>query len=152
MTDTPDALPEDFSHCDETKSEGDDASAQERQWQVAQQRALLYLRALPLTAEKTLELALESLRRAKSEFGRAPGLTAPGAVMRALRVLMEEQGIALLEFDLTPGAEKKDRGKEVISMPALKRQSMVPEIIDRRPWFSFLSNGARNRRGGRGSG
>jgi len=143
--------PQDTYPLSQTPSGNDTAASEERHWQVAQQRVLLYVRSLNLPAQKTLELALESLRRAKNESTHSSGADVAATTMRALHELMAEQGIQPLERCLRQGADSASRALEITSMPPLNRESMVPEVIDRQPWFSFISSGfKRRRRGGRG--
>ncbi|MFH0814259.1 MAG: hypothetical protein V2A69_15700, partial [Pseudomonadota bacterium] len=113
-------------------------TAADRDWQVAQQRVLLYLQTLRTPAPKTLELALEAFKRAGDKSYR--GVHPASDTMRALRGLMSEYCFNPIEscFGQQLG-EGNTVSKGISPMPPLTRGSMVPEEIDRRPWFSSIA-------------
>ena len=117
------------------------ANVVDRDWQVAQDRVLLYLRTLEVPAHEALEFALEALRRAENR----PCQTTPGdypaarRAMHALRELLREQGLApSVSPPRQPSGDGKTSFAGVRAMPPLHRGSMVVEEIAQRHWVAFL--------------
>lgn len=140
MNNTADPLPDETSSLTHSSYSTISVTAADRDWQVAQQRVLLYLQTLHTSAPKTLELALEAFKRAGGESYRTCGGHPASGTMRALRGLMSEYCLNPIEscFGQQLG-EGNTVSKGIRPMPPLTRGVMVPEEIDRRPWFSSLA-------------
>jgi len=101
-------------------------------WQRAQQRVLAYLRFLNLPSVENLELALQSLKRARAQLGDSPETHPITESYRVLQALLAEeassaaQGPLSPEGKIPPFARIQDLCGEIRSMPALNRGSMVP--------------------------
>lgn len=107
-------------------------SLRDKNWQRAQQRVLSYLKFLNLPSVQNLELALKALKQAQSRMEDAPDSHPITESWRALHSLLAEQALPastdLLasEGQIPPLTRIPDLCKEVQSMPALNRGSMVP--------------------------
>ncbi len=146
----------------------------DRDWDLAEERVLLYLRALRIPAPRRLKLALEALERAAADeaAGRQEPLVT--RAMQVLRALVTEQELSAMQ---NLAGQFQDRREQVQSRqpapqevpetadgaaavqnraaaagtlrvaPPVKRAAMVPGHMDRKPWRSLLSE--RFRRSGR---
>ncbi|MBN2466646.1 MAG: hypothetical protein JXD19_00725 [Deltaproteobacteria bacterium] len=112
-------------------------------WQVAQQRILLYLRALGIPAYQSFEFGLEAFRRAHEKAKRSTEGQPASHAMQELSVVLVERGFAHPpDSPARPSAkDRKYLSTGVRTMPQLHRVSMVVEKIDRKPWLSFLFRG-----------
>jgi hypothetical protein len=135
MEKTADILPEKFSES-VSKPPG---KVCEDDHQYARKRVLEYLKTLGVPEQKAAELAAEVLQRAEREQGMHPVISA----MRVLRVMLSENKI-VAGYAAPPGEQKLSDSanvwsRDIISMPALNRDSMLPVEIDRKPWWTFFS-------------
>ncbi len=89
-------------------------------WQRAQDRVLLYARALDLPPFRGIDLAAESLKRS--------GAVSTSEAMRTFRELMKEEGLDRGTLDGT--------GSHISSFPKMRRGIMVAEPLDRLPWLT----------------
>lgn len=101
--------------------------AAERERFRACDRVTLYARGLGLGAVPSLQLAMESMRRA----GEGASLE---AVMREMHELLDEHGIGLRLLDR--------RGDALHSGPPMNRRSMVSEGVSRASVFSWARKSA----------
>ena len=137
------------------------------EWELAQQRVLLYLHALDVPVVQRLELALEVLKRAIRNAS-DPDHAHPVAIaMRILHQLITEQDLhnsTKIAFQLQSRSDRllsprassgmlheKREGQSathdgqyvsssLVVAPPMSRSPMVPENIDRKPWRRFFSN------------
>jgi hypothetical protein len=93
-------------------------------WQVVQDRVLAYVTAAGVTPPASLELAYLAVQEAREE---APGNPLPAAMAALHRRLA---GVT----DQTNAAAELGR----LAQPPISRGHMVPEKIDRRPWYTAL--------------
>ncbi|MBR3881610.1 MAG: glycosyltransferase, partial [Mailhella sp.] len=91
-------------------------------------RVLLYARGLDLPPKESVDIALESLKRCRSE---KPDYA---EALEHLHALLAERGQELIPGDETP---------HLVSAPAMKRSTMLPEELDRVPWISILKKTIR---------
>ncbi len=96
----------------------------DRNWQVAGDRALLYLRCLNFPASQALELTLEAFKRAEREID--SGANPTREVMRKLNQLLEEKSLEDSGF-----GPSSDFGcpSLALSTPPLERRSMTSEEV-----------------------
>lgn len=92
--------------------------------EAAGRRVLAYLRLLPMSEERRLELALEIVR--DPALQRVEAAHAPARAMAMLRERLREEGGPLASTEHFEPAS-----------PLLARGHMVPEEMDRRPWLSL---------------
>ena len=86
-------------------------------WQLAQERLMLYLELLQVSRQQAAELAAEAIRQAEQR----PSCEHPVTnALRALRALPVGKTI------------------QIASMPPLNRGPMVSVEIDRQPWWTFF--------------
>ena len=113
--------------------EGDAQSdASDRAWQLAQERVLLYLKALGVPARLSLELALEALHRSQQNQQTAGDLEPTRAAMRALRVLLAERRPPCSEVGWIWQSP-------IPASPMPNRDSMKPAGMDRSLWRALMS-------------
>jgi hypothetical protein len=126
-------------------------------WWDAQQRLLLYLQALEIPADRSLEMVLTALRRAMADFHwtQSPNIT--GLAMRSLRNVLADEGLDCLRQTFCssgnfhkPGSDRTlplssdtcamtpgygevvfSTGKRLPVMPPLSRSTMHAEFIER---------------------
>lgn len=99
-------------------------------WIEARDRVLLYTRGMDMDPVFTVDLALQSLRRAEKEIGRQPPLPDEGdtgidATMRGLQELIRDNGIAQQVLG--------NDGLPLRSAPLMNRRAMVAEEMDFSP-------------------
>jgi len=115
----------------------------DRQWQVTQERVLLYLRTLEIAAPEALELALEALRRAAKTPGQTSGDHPAASAMLALGEILRERNLGSPTDQ--PSADGETPVVGIRAMPPLNRGSMVVEEIGQRNWVGFLPRRAQQR-------
>ena len=86
-------------------------------------RILLYARGLNLSPKESVELALESLKRCRSEH------PSYDEALVCLHEILAEKG-----RELIPG----DEAPHLMSAPGMTRSSMLAEELDRTPWLSIF--------------
>jgi hypothetical protein len=102
----------------------------------AQERVLVYLKALGMPEQKAADCAAEAMRRAGQETGMHP----IAAAMRALRAVLSED-----QRDINCAAQQiffrnaSDGAGQITSMPPLNRDSMLAVELDRKPWWTFFT-------------
>jgi hypothetical protein len=109
------------------------ASDEDRAWQLAQDRVLLYLKTLGVPARLSLELALEVFRRSEHEQQTAGGFAPTQTAMRALRVLLAERQPPCSE----PYASLRLQRTFPVS-PLLNRGSMTAAAMESSLWRALL--------------
>jgi len=103
-----------------------------KDWQRAQQRVLAYLHFLNLPSVENLELALQSLKRARAQMGDSPETHPITQSWRALQAIIAEQAppatqdLVSPEGKIPPLTRIHSLCGQIQSMPALNRGSMVP--------------------------
>ncbi len=119
----------------EDRTEGGKFNEDNRSWQTAGDRVLLYLRCLNYRAPRAFELALKALEKAKENLESSPGDNSPVAEsMRILRrLLIEEEGG---EGDLS--RDRLVQLDAVVSMPPVHRRSMRAAELGAVRWISLL--------------
>jgi hypothetical protein len=120
-------------------------------WSSAQERVLLYLKALDVPAVEALKLALKALKQASSQTAQSSEIDHTAAAIKALRDLLQGKEASSEEDDgkyplrswaFIPAESEKDplgNGSEIVASPPLNRGSMVPGEFDRKPWRSFFA-------------
>jgi len=140
-------------------------SGRAEEWWDAQHRLLLYLQALKVPAERSLEIALEALNRARKDQGMTEGSNITGNAMLALRNVLAEKGLDCLEqvfcspedfCNMNTDQDSRSPAKKCAGtpgysemvfspsgdlpvMPPLNRSSMRAEVIER-SIFNNLAN------------
>lgn len=113
--------------------------------QVALQRVMVYLRALQLPPVLSLELALESLRKAGDSWSPEHEGNLPSSTMQTLWGILASRGIRASDWwDGEGQAEGSPASARGAAMPPLCRRSMLPENLDRRPWITFMLRGVKH--------
>jgi len=110
-----------------------------RDWQIAQERVLLYLRTLEIPAQEALEVGLQALRRAEKSSSETAAENPAATAMHALRDILSERTPNLLGRPagwLPAGGDPRIPGIKL--MPPLNRGSMVVEKLGQRSWITFV--------------
>lgn len=144
-------------------------------WDLAEARMLLYLRALRIPAPRRLQLALEALEGAAADEAdgaqQEPLVTRAMQVLRALVAEQElsamhnlavrfqdrreqvqstrpaPQGVPETADDAAAVRNRPSAPRTLVVAPPVKRAAMVPGHMDRKPWRSLLSGRFRRSSG-----
>ncbi len=103
-----------------------------KDWQRAQQRVLAYIQFLNLPSVEQLELAMQALKRARTQLGDSAETHPITESWRALQALLAKEAFPVAQDlgspqgRIPPFTRIQGYCGKIQSMPALNRGSMVP--------------------------